>query len=132
MLQSISFKLSKSCLGQVSSCANFRKEVSLHEQMLKKQKATQSDISTEPPSKQSAETVQLPRLRPQDVPTTVCVPVPEIRVDGTWWCWTYNFNKRDSGIGVFLWILWNFYEHLFYRTPVDDCFWKGLWAYTCF
>ena len=83
MLQSISFKLSKSCLGQVSSCANFRKEVSLHEQMLKKQKATQSDISTEPPSKQSAETVQLPRLRPQDVPTTVCVPVPEIRVDGT-------------------------------------------------
>ena len=27
--------------------------------------------------------------------------------------------KRDSGTGVFLWILWNFQEHLFYRTPPD-------------
>ena len=35
--------------------------------MEKKQKATQSDIPTEPPSKQSAETVQLQRLRPQRV-----------------------------------------------------------------
>ena len=43
------------------------KEVSLREQIEKKQKATQSDIPTEPPSKQSAETVQLQRLRPQRV-----------------------------------------------------------------
>ena len=43
------------------------KEVSLHEQMHKKQKTTPSDIPSEPPSKQSAETVQPPRLRPQRV-----------------------------------------------------------------
>ena len=30
--------------------------------------------------------------------------------------------KRDSGTGVFLWILRNFREHLFYRTPPEDCF----------
>ena len=28
----------------------------------------------------------------------------------------------DSGTGVFLWILWKFKEHLFYRTPLGDCF----------
>ena len=33
--------------------------------------------------------------------------------------------KRDSGTGVFLWILSNFYEHLFPRTPLDDCFLTG-------
>ena len=43
------------------------KEVSLHEQMHKKQKTTPSNIPSEPPSKQSAETVQPPRLRPQHV-----------------------------------------------------------------
>ena len=32
------------------------------------------------------------------------------------------YFKKDSGGGVFLWILWNFQEHLFYRAPVDDCF----------
>ena len=42
-------------------------KVSLHEQMHKKQKTTPSDIPSEPPSKQSAETVQPPRLRPQRV-----------------------------------------------------------------
>ena len=30
--------------------------------------------------------------------------------------------KRDSGTGVFLWILRNFKEHLLYRTPLGDCF----------
>ena len=34
--------------------------------------------------------------------------------------------KRDSGTGVFLWILWHFYEHLFYRTPPGDCFYKKI------
>ena len=34
------------------------------------------------------------------------------------------YKKRDSGLGVFLWILWNFQEHFFYRTPLDDCFWS--------
>ena len=43
------------------------KEVSLHEQMHKKQNTTPSDISSEPPSKQSAETVQPACLRPQRV-----------------------------------------------------------------
>ena len=32
--------------------------------------------------------------------------------------------KSNSGTGVFLWILRNFKEHLFYRTPTDDCFWS--------
>ena len=35
--------------------------------------------------------------------------------------------KRDSGTGVFLWILGNFSEHLFYRTPLCDCFWICHW-----
>ena len=30
--------------------------------------------------------------------------------------------KRDPGTGVFLWILWNFQEHLSHRTPLGDCF----------
>ena len=30
--------------------------------------------------------------------------------------------KKDFGIGVFLWILRNFLEHLFYRTPLENCF----------
>ena len=34
-----------------------------------------------------------------------------------------NFiKKRDSGTGAFLWILPNFWEQLFYRTPPGDCF----------
>ena len=40
------------------------KEVSLHEQMHKNQKTTPFDIPSEPSSKQFAETVQPPRLRP--------------------------------------------------------------------
>ena len=31
--------------------------------------------------------------------------------------------KRDSNIGVFLWILRNFSEQLFWRASVNDCFW---------
>ena len=31
--------------------------------------------------------------------------------------------KKDSGKGVFLWILQNFQEHFFHRTPLGDCFW---------
>ena len=34
--------------------------------------------------------------------------------------------KKDSGAGVFLWILRNFWEHFFYRTPPDDCLWMIL------
>ena len=38
-----------------------------------------------------------------------------------------NFIKnRDSGTGVFLCILQNLLEHLFYRTPHGDCFWTTL------
>ena len=37
------------------------------------------------------------------------------------------YYKGDSGTGVFLWILQNFKEYLFYRTPLDNCFCnKGL------
>ena len=32
------------------------------------------------------------------------------------------YLKRDSGTGAFLSILRNFYEHLFYGTPLGDCF----------
>ena len=32
------------------------------------------------------------------------------------------YYKRDSGIRAFLWILQNFQEHFFYRTPLDGCF----------
>ena len=32
-------------------------------------------------------------------------------------------KNRDSDTSVFLWILQNFQEHLFYRTSQDDCFW---------
>ena len=34
--------------------------------------------------------------------------------------------QRDSNTGVFLWILWKFYKHLFQRTSVNDCFWTLL------
>ena len=30
--------------------------------------------------------------------------------------------KIGSDTGVFLWILWNFWEYLSYRTPPGDCF----------
>ena len=42
-------------------------------------------------------------------------------------CQSVFLNKVagwDSGTGVFLWILRNFSENLFYRTPLGDCFWK--------
>ena len=38
------------------------------------------------------------------------------------------YLKRDSGTGVFLWILRNFQEHFFYRTPLDGCFWKIIYS----
>ena len=31
------------------------------------------------------------------------------------------YQKRDSNTGFFMWILQNFWEYLFYRTPLDDC-----------
>ena len=31
--------------------------------------------------------------------------------------------KRDSGTGVFLWVLWNFEEHLFSQNTSGGCFW---------
>ena len=38
-------------------------------------------------------------------------------------CQSLLFNTV-AGVftGVFLWLLWNFLEHLFCRTPLDDCF----------
>ena len=41
------------------------------------------------------------------------------KVEGTWGLQLYS--KRNSGTGVFLWILRNFKEHL-HRTPPDDYF----------
>ena len=48
-------------------------------------------------------------------------------------CWTLFFNKvaslspatlrkRGSNTDVFQWILWNFYDKLFYKTSTGDCF----------
>ena len=31
-------------------------------------------------------------------------------------------GDRVYGTGVFLWVLQNFYKHLFCRAPPDDCF----------
>ena len=33
------------------------------------------------------------------------------------------FKKTDSDTGVFLWNLWNFSEHLFYKNTSCGCFW---------
>ena len=33
--------------------------------------------------------------------------------------------KKGTLAQVSLWILRNFQEHLFYRTPLDDCFWDA-------
>ena len=33
-----------------------------------------------------------------------------------------NLIKKETDTGVFLWILRNFSEHLFYRTPLGNCF----------
>ena len=33
------------------------------------------------------------------------------------------YKTRDTGTGVFLWILRNVYDYLFYRTVPDDCLW---------
>ena len=32
-------------------------------------------------------------------------------------------SKKASGTGVFLWILWNFQEHIFLRNASGGCFW---------
>ena len=32
------------------------------------------------------------------------------------------YCKRKFSTGAFLWALWNFSEHLFYRTPPSNCF----------
>ena len=37
-------------------------------------------------------------------------------------CQSLFFNKVP---GLSLWNLRNFQEHLFYRTPLDNCFWKN-------
>ena len=51
---------------------------------------------------------------------------------GNYLCQSLFFSKNcsrkawNSDAGVFLWILQNFYEHLLYRTPPDDCFCMSL------
>ena len=41
-----------------------------------------------------------------------------------------KLQKRDSGTGVFLRILRNFFEHFFYRTPLRDCIIVALFCLT--
>ena len=45
-------------------------------------------------------------------------------------CKSFFFNKRDPNTGVSLWIFRNFEEHLFQRTPSDDCFWNTNFFHT--
>ena len=40
------------------------------------------------------------------------------------------YYKRDPDTGVFLWILRNFSEQLFYRTPPGDCFFLQMIAHS--
>ena len=42
-----------------------------------------------------------------------------------------KLQAESCGTGVFLWILRNFLEHLFYRTPRDDCFCNKLNSILC-
>ena len=47
------------------------------------------------------------------------------------------YEKRGSGTGAFLWILRNFWEHLFLKNTSDGCFWqnidktKSIGSYVC-
>ena len=45
--------------------------------------------------------------------------------------WPGTLLKRDSNTSVFLWILWNFWEHLFWRTSANICFCSqhGTWCW---
>ena len=45
---------------------------------------------------------------------------------------TCNFIKKDSGTGIFLWILRNFKQHLFYRTSPGDCLTAHCQNWSCF
>ena len=36
--------------------------------------------------------------------------------------WPATLIKINSSADVFLWNLWNFWEHLFWRTSANDCF----------
>ena len=38
-------------------------------------------------------------------------------------CSRVSFLVKLQALGVFLWTLRNFWEHIFYRTPPDDCLW---------
>ena len=36
----------------------------------------------------------------------------------------FKMGKKDSNTDVFLWILWDFEEHLFWKTSANGCFWN--------
>ena len=44
-------------------------------------------------------------------------------------------NSQEPLTCVFLWILWNFQEQIFCRTPPGDCFWTrwwlSMWSHFC-
>ena len=56
-----------------------------------------------------------------------CYEQPQNRkIKGLGWLNIFIFllyQNIDSRTVISLWILLNFSEHLFYRTPLDDCFW---------
>ena len=62
-----------------------------------------------------------------------------VKFTGKHLCWNLFFTKVSSlrpttllkkrlHHRFFLWIMRNFYEHVFYRTPPDDCFWIFQWG----
>ena len=50
---------------------------------------------------------------------------------GLWAFRPATLLKRHFDIGVFLWNLRNFWEHLLWRTSPNDCFWNLLFHLDC-
>ena len=47
-------------------------------------------------------------------------------------CAGVSLFLRDSNTGVFLWVLRNFQERLFWRTSTNDCFWNRFGWIPCY
>ena len=66
----------------------------------------------------------------QDLQENTCGKV-SILIKLQSWCLQLH-QYRESDTGVFQWILKTFSEHLFYRTPLGDCFWRFSTVIHCF
>ena len=80
--------------------------------------------------------MSIPDVAVQNFSVKSC-PENFTKLTGKYLCWNLFFNKvtmskracnlikRDSDKDLFLWSLRNFLEKLFYRAPVDGCFWTS-------